>query len=95
MGTTSLSYSIVGEAYLAFGMLGLFVYAIVYAIFLLSFDGILYHIKKKEALPLGILGIGVFLAFWGFRSFFALVAFLYPLILFIFLLRLIKSRSHA
>lgn len=89
MGTTSLTYSVVGEAYLAQGLFGIMIYSIIYALFLLYFDGIINHTRKKQPLSVGILGVGVFLAFWGFRSLFALVTFLYPIILLILIIRLI------
>ncbi|MBC8053462.1 MAG: O-antigen ligase family protein [Sphingobacteriaceae bacterium] len=83
MGTTSLSFSVVGEGYLANGLWGLLIYGSVYGLFLIFFDGIIYYTREKQPLPAGMLGVGVFLAFWGFRSFFALTTFLYPIMLFI------------
>lgn len=91
MGTTSLSYSVVGEAYQASGLWGILIYSIVYALFLIYFDGIIYYTKEKRAFAVGVFGVGVFLAFWGYRSFFALVTFLYPIMLFILFFSLIKT----
>lgn len=79
MGTTSLTYSVVGEAYMAKGIVGLLVYGLIYGAFLIFFDGITFYTKNKDPLPAAMLGIGVFLAFWGFRSFFALMSFIYPI----------------
>ncbi|MEO8406682.1 MAG: hypothetical protein ABI480_18865 [Chitinophagaceae bacterium] len=90
MGTTSLSFSIVGDAYKTAGLLGLMAYALVYALFLLYFDGIIYYARKKNPLSVGILGMALFLAFWGYRAFFALVSFLYPVILLLIFFRLLK-----
>jgi hypothetical protein len=90
MGTTSLSFSIVGDAYKTAGLAGLLIYALVYGLFLLYFDGIIYYVRKKDPLSVGILGMGLFLAFWGYRAFFALVSFLYPVLLLLLFLRLIK-----
>ncbi|MBC7914992.1 MAG: hypothetical protein H7Y07_12815 [Pyrinomonadaceae bacterium] len=90
MGTTSLTFSVVGEAYIAKGIWGLLVYGLIYSLFLLFFDGIIYYAYDKQALTAGMLGVGVFLSFWGFRSFFALVSLLYPLLLFIIAMRLVK-----
>lgn len=83
MGTTSLTYSVVGEAYMAKGIWGLLVYGVIYGMFLLFFDGITYYTRDKQPLAAGMLGVGVFLSFWGFRSFFALMSFLYPVVFFI------------
>ena len=91
MGTTSLSFSIVGDAYKTAGLFGLLAYAIVYGLFLLFFDGIIYYARKKDPLSVGILGMALFLAFWGYRAFFALVSFLYPVILLLIFLRLLKT----
>lgn len=93
MGTTSLTYSIVGEAYQADGMISIIVYAAVFAVYMLFFDGIIYYANQKHVLSVGILGISVFLSFWGYRSFFGLVALMYPLvllILFLYILKLLK-----
>lgn len=89
MGTTSLTYSVVGEAYLAQGIWGLLVYALIYALFLLFFDGIIYYAHDRSPLSAGMLGVGVFLSFWGFRSLFALVSLLYPLLFFIVAMKVI------
>jgi len=90
MGTTSLSFSIVGDAYKTAGLLGLIIYAVVYGLCLLYFDGILFYTDKKNPLSIGILGMVLFLAFWGYRAFFALVSFLYPVLLLLIFLKLIK-----
>lgn len=93
MGTTSLTYSIVGEAYQADGMWGIFIYAAAYAAFMLFLDGMVYYANQQQVLSVGVLGVGVFLAFWGYRSFFALVSFVYPLALllvFLYILKLLK-----
>lgn len=93
MGTTSLSFSIVGDAYKTAGLPGLLVYALVYGLFLLYFDGIIYYARKKDPLSVGILGMALFLAFWGYRAFFALISFLYPVILLLIFLRFMKTFS--
>ncbi|GAB3809742.1 hypothetical protein GCM10028819_52000 [Spirosoma humi] len=90
MGTTSLSYSIVGEAYQANGTIGLLVYALLYGVFLLFFDGITFYTHRDRPISVGILGLGVFLAFWGFRAFFALMSFSYPIIFLILFFKLIQ-----
>ena len=90
MGTTSLSYSIVGDAYKTAGLLGLAVYAILYGMFLVYFDGIIFYTNKKEPLSVAILGMVLFLAFWGYRAFFALISFLYPVLLLLIFFRLMK-----
>jgi hypothetical protein len=89
MGTTSLSFSVVGEAYLASGIWGLLIYASVYGLFLIFFDGIIYYIGEKQVLAVGILGVGLFLSLWGFRSFFALITFIYPIMLLIVISRFV------
>ena len=81
MGTTSLSYSIVGEAYKARGIWGILVYAIPLTLFLVYFDALVYYTRVREELVVGLLGMSIFLAFWGFRSLFAFMTFLYPLLL--------------
>lgn len=91
MGTTSLSFSVVGDAYKTAGLPGLLVYAIVYGLFLLFFDGIIYYARKKDPVSVGLLGMVLFLAFWGYRAFFALVSFLYPVLLLLIFLRLMKT----
>jgi hypothetical protein len=90
MGTTSLTYSVVGEAYLQYGLLALLIYAAIYSVFLLFFDGILLYTANKQPLAAGMLGVGVFLSFWGFRSFFALVSFMYPIVLLIITIKLAR-----
>jgi len=95
MGTASLTFSLVGEAYLAGGFWGIIVYALLYALIYISFDSIIYYTKQKQVLPIGILGICVFLAFWGYRGFFALFTFLYPLLIFLFLLRMIQFLKRS
>jgi hypothetical protein len=90
MGTTSLSFSIVGDAYKTAGLLGLVIYAVIYGLCLLYFDGILFYANKKNPLSIGMQGMVLFLAFWGYRAFFALVSFLYPVLLLLIFLRLIK-----
>jgi hypothetical protein len=90
MGTTSLSFSIVGDAYKTAGLPGLIIYAVVYGLFLLYFDGIIYYANKRDPLTVGILGMVLFLAFWGYRAFFALISFLYPVLLLLIFLRLLK-----
>ncbi|MEO5563141.1 MAG: O-antigen polymerase, partial [Chitinophagaceae bacterium] len=59
MGTTSLSYSIVGDAYKSGGLFGLIAYAVVYGLFLLYFDGVIYYATKKNPLSVGILGMSL------------------------------------
>lgn len=90
MGTTSLSYSVVGDAYLAGGVIGLFVYGLFYGIFLLFFDGITCYTNRSKPISVGVLGLGVFLAFWGFRALFALISFSYPIIVLILVFKLIQ-----
>jgi len=90
MGTTSLSFSIVGDAYKTAGFWGLLIYAFTFALFLLYFDGIIYYVRKRNPLTVGILGLVIFLAFWGYRAFFALISFLYPVILLLVFLKLMK-----
>lgn len=90
MGTTSLSFSIVGDAYKTGGFIGLLMYALTYAVFLLFFDGIIYYVRKRNPLTVGILGMVIFLAFWGYRAFFALISFLYPVVLLLVFLKIIK-----
>lgn len=90
MGTTSLTYSVVGEAYKADGMLSIFVYAFVYASYLLFFDGIIYYANQRQVLAVGVLGISVFLSFWGYRSFLGLVMLIYPLLLLLLMLYALK-----
>ncbi len=91
MGTTSLSFSIVGDAYKSAGLTGLLIYAIIYALFLLYFDGLVGYANKNNPLTVGIAGVVLFLAFWGYRAFFALVSFLYPVILLLLFLKLLKT----
>lgn len=90
MGTTSLTYSVVGDAYKSAGLLGIIFYGFIYGLFLLFFDGVAYYTSGRDAFAAGILGVGAFLAFWGFRSFFALVIFLYPIALLFVTLRIIQ-----
>jgi hypothetical protein len=91
MGTTSLSFSIVGDAYKTAGLLGILVYASILALFLLYFDGIIYYTRKSNPLSIGMLGMALFLVFWGYRAFFALISFLYPVLLLLIFLRLMKT----
>jgi hypothetical protein len=79
MGTTSLTYSVVGDAYQANGIWGLLVYGAIFGLFTIFFDALTYYTREKQALAAGLLGVGVFLSFWGFRSLFALITFLYPI----------------
>jgi hypothetical protein len=90
MGTTSLSFSIVGDAYKTAGLLGLLAYALVYGLFILYFDGLVFYARKKNPLSIALLGMALFLAFWGYRAFFALVSFLYPVLVLLIFLRLMK-----
>lgn len=95
MGTTSLTYSIVGDAYKTAGWFGLLVYAALYGLFLLYFDGIIFYTNKKEPLSVAMLGLLLFLAFWGYRAFFALISFLYPVLLLLIFFRIMKhSRTR-
>ncbi|MGC4036274.1 MAG: hypothetical protein QM764_09945 [Chitinophagaceae bacterium] len=98
MGTTSLTSSVVGEAYQANGVWGLFVYSIVYAALLIFFEGISFYVSRKKPLSVGMTGIGLFLSFWGFRSFFALISYIYPITLLIVSIKFIsfikKSREN-
>ena len=90
MGTTSLSFSIVGDGYQAGGTIGLFVYALFYGLFLLFFDGVIYYTHRSRPISVGLLGSGAFLGFWGFRALFALTSFSYPTIMFILFLKLVQ-----
>jgi hypothetical protein len=90
MGTTSLSFSIVGDAYKSAGFWGILIYAFTFALFLLYFDGIIYYVRKRNPLTVGILGLVIFLAFWGYRAFFALISFLYPVVLLLIFLKIVK-----
>lgn len=94
-GTNSLTVSTVGEALIQGGIWGILVYAIAYVAFLLFFDGLIYYTKSKNPLVVGVFGIGVFLAFWGFRGFFALVGYLYPVLSLIFLLKYISKKGET
>lgn len=91
MGTTSLTYSVVGEAYQAGGMWAMLVYGAVYGVFMLVFDGLVYYASQRQALSVGVLGVSVFLSFWGYRSFFGLVTFIYPLLLLLLVLYACKA----
>lgn len=88
LGTTSLSMSVIGEAYRSGGLIGLAVYSFIYGLFGVVIDGLL-RIPSKSPVLVALLAFGVFLSFWGFRSFFALVTFLYPFLLIIAILRFI------
>lgn len=90
MGTTSLTFSVVGEAYMAKGFFGLMVYALIFSLFMLFFDGIAYYTADRGPLAAGMLGVGVFLSFWGFRSLFALISFLYPIVFLIVAIRMFR-----
>jgi len=90
--TTSLSYSVVGEAYKAAGLIGIVAYSMIYVLFLAFFDGVLFYVRKSHALSVGVLGMALFLAFWGFRSLYALITFSYPLLLFLIMIRLLQRR---
>jgi hypothetical protein len=91
MGTTSLSFSIVGDAYKTAGLSGLLIYALIYGLFILYFDGILYYVRKSNPMSIAILGMSLFLVFWGYRAFFALVSFLYPVILLLIFLKIMQK----
>lgn len=95
MGTTSLTYSVVGEAYMQQGVWGLLVYGAIYGLFVLFFDGTIFYTRSKQPLAAGILGAGVFLSFWGFRSFFALMSFVYPIGLLIVSIIIIQALRRA
>jgi len=56
----------------------------------LYFDGIIYYVRKRNPLTVCILGLVIFLAFWGYRAFFALISFLYPVVLLLLFLKIIK-----
>jgi hypothetical protein len=90
MGTTSLTFSVVGDAYRSKGIIGILCYGAVYALFLIFFDGIVFYTREKQALAAGMLGVGVFLSFWGFRSFFALMSFIYPIVLLLVTIRIVQ-----
>lgn len=81
MYTTSLSYSVVGEAYKARGFWGLVVYALPYALFISFFDAMVIFVNRQKGVVVGLISLTAFCAFWGMRSFFAFITFLYPLFL--------------
>lgn len=91
MGTTSLSYTVIGEAYMSAGGWGILLYGFVYACFIFYFDQIRYYAHRNNVLAVGVLGVGIFLSFWGYRSFFALITFLYPVAALIVLLKIRKA----
>lgn len=91
MGTTSLTYSIVGEAYKANGFWGVAIYALFYAVFMLFLEGLFFYARRENPVSVGMLGLSAFLVFWGYRAFFALVSFFYPVLILILVLKLFKS----
>lgn len=86
-GTTSITLSIVGEAYLQGGACGIIIYALIYTLLLLFFDGLQIFTREGRPIVIGLLGNFLFLSFWAFRGFFALISFLYPLFLLLIILR--------
>lgn len=94
LGTTSLSYSVIGEAYQARGLLGIAVYGLTYALFLLFVDAMILYVERQPRVLVGILGLGVFLAFWGVRAFFAFISFVYPFFLVLFILWFAAARRE-
>lgn len=93
MGTTSLTYSVVGEAFKANGFWGILAYGLFYALFMLYLEGMFPYAKRSSPVSVGLLGLAVFLVFWGYRAFFALISFLYPVLLLIVLLRVFRYFS--
>jgi len=71
-------------------LFGLLIYAIVYGLFLLYFDGIIYYAGKKKSAFSRDIGHGVIPGLLGIPCFFALVSFLYPVLLLLLFLRLMK-----
>lgn len=90
MGTTSLSYSIIGNAIIAQGILGIVVYCVFYSFVFCSFDSLSLFQGSFNPLYLGIWSISIFLAFWSFRGFFAFISFLYPIIMLIVIVKIIS-----
>ncbi|MFK8161599.1 MAG: hypothetical protein AB8H12_03970, partial [Lewinella sp.] len=60
MGTTSLSYSVVGEAYKAKGIFGIIFYASVYSLIIIFFDALTVYSSRKQIIAVGLLGTSVF-----------------------------------
>jgi hypothetical protein len=94
MGTTSLTYSIVGEAYMENGIWGIILYTFIYSIFLLFIDGIVIYANTKQPLSVGLLGLCLFLSFWSYRDFFSLISFIYPILFAIGGFRFFISRKR-
>lgn len=92
MGTTSLTSTVIGNAYLSQGFWGIVVFASVYAAILAWFEGLMFYANRERVLIVGISGIAVFLSFWSFRGFFALVSFLYPFLLLTLTLKVISIK---
>jgi hypothetical protein len=81
VGTTSLSSSIVGEAFLWSGYLGFFLLYGIYMPFCSWFDSWFVHEPKNNVIQIGIQGFAAFLALWGYRSLNAFVTFSYVFLL--------------
>lgn len=81
VGTSSLSCSIVGEAFMWQGYLGFLPVAILYSLFFAWFDAQWFTVKSAGIVQVGIQGFAAFMALWGFRGVGALVTFIYPLLL--------------
>lgn len=92
MGTTSLTTSVVGLGYMSSGYWGLVVVAFTYVVILLFFDSSILLTSEKNVFKSSIIGAGVFLGFWGFRSFLALIIAIYPVLIYIIILRLLSKR---
>jgi hypothetical protein len=88
MGTTSLSFSIVGDAYQAKGFWGIILYSFIFAFLLFVFDNLHFY-TRDNILSVGVLGISCFVAFWGYRSLYALITGLYPLLFLLLLVRIL------
>src|SRR5690606_10286786 len=88
--------SIVGEAYLMNGFFGILVYSLIYGLVLMFFDSVILFVRLDNPLSVGILALGIFLSFWGYRGLFALISFIYPFIALLIAMRLfgfINNRS--
>lgn len=84
LGTNNLTISVVGEAYLADGIFGIFVFAIFYSGLLYLLDRlVLSSLISNNPIDTAFIVICFFLAFWSMRGVFQMMTFAYPLILFL------------
>lgn len=86
IGTNSLSISIVGEAYRSMHIFGIIIYALTFGIIISYFEGFYYLRIGASLLAIGVHGSFIFLSFWGYRSLFALVSFIYPTLILLVLI---------